>query len=339
MESLEKSRARRAVAASLYLILAAVGVVVFALNTGSIRLSPLEVLSTLLGNGTGEQELILFEYRLPRIIITALAGIGLGIAGAVLQGVSRNSLADPGILGLNAGAAFGLIVFVSFFRSMEGPTALLIPMFTFAGGVLTAILIFLLSYDRNRGISPIRLILVGIAIEAGIGAVTLFLSLRLDEDIYSFASRWLAGSVWGREWIHVGSLLPWIALLAPFIYSQSKKLDVFALGDELAAGIGSRVTRNRIVLLASAVALSCASVAMAGGIGFIGLVAPHIARRLAGPQHRYFLPIAGLVGLFVLVAADTIGRSVFQPVAIPAGVVVALVGGPYFLYLLFKTKF
>lgn len=339
MESMEKSRLRRAVAASFCLLLAAVGVVVFALNTGSIRLSPLNVLNTLLGNGTEEQALILFEYRLPRMAITALAGIGLGIAGATLQGVSRNSLADPGILGLNAGAAFGLIVFVSFFRSMEGTTALLIPMFTFAGGVMTAILIFLLSYDRNRGISPIRLILVGIAIEAGIGAVTLFLSLRLDEDIYSFASRWLAGSVWGREWIHVWSLLPWIALLAPFIYSQSKKLDVFALGDELAAGIGSRVTRNRIVLLASAVALSCASVAMSGGIGFIGLVAPHIARRLAGPQHRYFLPIAGLVGLVVLVAADTIGRSVFQPVAIPAGVVVALVGGPYFLYLLFKIKF
>ncbi|GGG65225.1 FecCD family ABC transporter permease [Paenibacillus radicis (ex Gao et al. 2016)] len=339
MDRIQVSRLRNALWASFTLLLIAIAVVTIALNTGSIRLSPSEVWNTLWGNGTNEQMLILFEYRLPRIIITALAGMGLGVAGAVLQGVSRNALADPGILGLHAGAAFGLIVFVSFFRTMEGPAALLIPLFTFAGGMVTAVIIFLFAYDRFKGLLPIRLILVGIAIEAGIGAFTLFLSLRLDEDTYSFTSRWLAGSVWGREWIHVWTLLPWIALLIPFLYSQSKKLDLFALGDELASGIGSRVTRNRIVMLAAAVALSCASVAMAGGIGFIGLVAPHIARRLAGPQHRYFLPVAALTGLVILVTADTIGRSILQPVAIPAGIVVAMVGGPYFLYMLFKTKF
>ncbi|MFF2093047.1 FecCD family ABC transporter permease [Paenibacillus sp. NPDC058174] len=339
MDRIQANRLRNALWASFTLLLLAIAVVTIALNTGSIRLSPSEVWNTLWGNGTSEQVLILFEYRLPRIVITALAGMGLGVAGAVLQGVSRNALADPGIFGLHAGAAFGLIVFVSFFRTMEGPAALLIPIFTFAGGVVTAVIIFLFAYDRFKGLLPIRLILVGIAVEAGISAFTLFLSLRLDEDTYSFTARWLAGSVWGREWIHVWTLLPWIVLLIPFLYSQSKKLDLFALGDELASGIGSRVTRNRIVMLAAAVALSCASVAMAGGIGFIGLVAPHIARRLAGPQHRYFLPVAALTGLVILVTADTIGRSILQPVAIPAGIVVAMVGGPYFLYMLFKTKF
>lgn len=338
MTSLEKQRTVRAIVAGLLLLAIAIIVVIVSLNTGTIRLSPASIWRTLLGSGTRDETLILFEYRLPRIVITILAGIGLGISGAVLQGVSRNSLADPGILGIHSGAAFGLIVFVSFFRTMEGPAALLIPMFTFAGGIVISIIIFVLAYDRYKGMIPIRLILVGIAIEAGVSAVTLFLSLKLDEDTYTFAARWLAGSVWGRDWVNVWSLLPWVAVLVPIIYSRSRSLDLFALGDETAAGVGSHVTRNRMLMLGLAVALSCASVSMAGGIGFIGLIAPHIARRLAGPQHRHFLPIAALVGLVILVTADTVGRSIFQPNAVPAGVIVAAIGGPYFLYLLLSTE-
>ncbi|WP_141499824.1 FecCD family ABC transporter permease [Paenibacillus luteus] len=338
MASLEQKRTARAIIVGIILIAVAAVVILVSLNTGTIRLSPASIWRTLLGGGTSDEQLILFDYRMPRIIITILAGIGLGISGAVLQGVSRNSLADPGILGIHAGAALGLILFVSFFRNMEGPTALLIPMFTFAGGAVISILIFMLAYDRFKGMIPIRLILVGIAVEAGVSALTLFLSLRLDEDNYSFAARWLAGSVWGREWVNVWALLPWIVLLVPIVYLRSRALDLFALGDETAAGVGSHVTRNRVIMLGLAVALSCASVSMAGGIGFIGLVAPHIARRLAGPQHRYYLPIAALVGLVILVTADTVGRSIFQPNAIPAGVVVAAIGGPYFLYLLLSTK-
>ncbi|WP_059052083.1 FecCD family ABC transporter permease [Paenibacillus senegalimassiliensis] len=337
-EILVRKRFRRAVAFSLIFSLVAVIVVLISLNTGSISLSPASVWQTMMGYGTNEEKMILFDYRLPRIIITMLAGIGLGVSGAAFQGTTRNALADPGILGINTGAALGLIIFVSFFRTMEGPLSLLIPIFTFAGGTLSAFIIFLFAYDRHRGILPIRLILVGIAVAAGISAVTLILSLKLDEETYSFAARWLAGSVWGRDWIHVWSLLPWVALLVPFIYSRSQTLDILSLGDEIAHSLGSHVTRERLLLLGTAVALTCASVSVAGGIGFIGLVAPHIAKRLTGPQHRYFLPVAALIGLVILVTADTIGRSIFRPNAIPAGVVVALVGGPYFLYLLFKSK-
>lgn len=338
MASLEKKRAARAILVGIVLMAVAIVVVIVSLNTGTIRLSPTEIWRTLLGGGTADERLVLFEYRLPRIVVTALAGIGLGISGAVLQGISRNSLADPGILGINAGAALGLIMFVTYFRTMEGPAALLIPLFTFAGGAAISVLIFVLAYDRFRGLIPIRLLLVGIAVEAGVSAFTLFLSLRLDEDTYAFTARWLAGSVWGREWVNAGALLPWIVLLVPIIYMRSRSLDLFALGDETALGVGSQVGRSRLVLASLAVALACASVSMAGGIGFIGLIAPHLARRLAGPQHRHFLPIAGLVGLVILVTADTVGRSLFQPNAIPAGVVVAAIGGPFFLYLLLHTK-
>lgn len=338
MASVEQKRTAKAIVVAVVLLAAAAAIVIVSLNTGTIRLPAEAIWRTLLGGGTADEKLVLFDYRLPRIVVTVLAGIGLGISGAVLQGVSRNSLADPGILGINAGAALGLILYVSFFRSMEGPAALLIPLFTFAGGILIAALIFMLAFDRLKGLIPIRLLLVGIAVEAGVSAFTLFLSLRLDEDTYAFAARWLAGSVWGREWVNVLALLPWIALLVPLVYVRSRSLDLFALGDETAIGVGSPVGRSRLMLTILAVALACASVSMAGGIGFIGLIAPHIARRLAGPQHRHFLPIAGLIGLVVLVAADTVGRSLFQPNAIPAGVVVAAIGGPYFLYLLLQSK-
>jgi len=311
-------------------------IVLISLNTGSIRLSPLRVMWTWLGQGSNVENLIMFQYRLPRILITILAGIGLGVAGAVLQGVSRNALADPGILGINAGAGFGLIVFVSFFRTMEGLIALLIPLFTFGGGVLIALLIFMLSYDRQRGLLPIRLILVGIAVAAGVSAVTLLLSLKLDPDTYAFAATWLAGSVWGREWVNVWALLPWITLFIPWVYLRSRTLDMFVLGDEIAASLGNSITRSRIVLLLLAVGLASASVAMVGSIGFVGLIAPHIAKQLVGARHQHFLPVAAMIGMIMLLSADTIGRSIFQPNFVPAGVVVALIGGPYFIYILFR---
>ncbi|MBT2713656.1 iron ABC transporter permease [Pseudomonas sp. ISL-88] len=329
---------KKAAAAGFFLLLITAGIILIGLNTGSFRLTPLTVGKTLFGYGTFQSTTVLFDYRLPRILVTMMAGIGLGVAGAILQGVSRNPLADPGILGLHAGASFGLMIYITFFHSLEAEASVFIPLFTFAGGTLAALIIVLLTYDRLNGFLTIRMLLVGIAVSAGFSAVTLFMSLRLNEETYTFASRWLVGNVWGRDWIHVWSLLPWIGILAPIAWMQSRSLNILMLGDQAAAGLGAHVQRKRIVLIAIAVGLSCASVAMAGGIGFIGFAAPHLARRLVGTMHQHIIPIAGLIGLVILVAADTIGRSLFQPNAIPAGVVAAAIGAPYFLYLVMKIK-
>ncbi|MGE8205444.1 FecCD family ABC transporter permease [Heyndrickxia sp. NPDC080065] len=334
---LNKDNKRAFIVTTVFIVISVI-VVLLSLNTGTLKISPLKVIQTFLGQGDFESSTVLFDYRMPRILITMLAGIGLGISGAILQGLTRNSLADPGILGLHAGAAFGLIIFVTFFHSMNEHSALFIPLFTFGGGVLTALLIVLLAYDPNKGLLPIRLILVGIAISTGFSAIALFFSLRLNEETYSFAARWLVGDVWGRDWINVIALLPWILILVPFTWIKSKALNAISLGDDIASGLGVSVEKNRILLLAAAVGLSSASVAMAGGIGFIGLAAPHLARRLVGPMYQHFLPLSGLIGLIILVLSDTIGRSIFQPNAIPAGIVVAAIGAPYFLYLLAKTK-
>ncbi|MFX0109628.1 FecCD family ABC transporter permease [Bacillus pumilus] len=329
---------QRALVVTVVLLCLSVAVVLYSLNTGTLKLNPLVVVKTLFGFGDFQSETVLFDYRLPRIVVTMLAGIGLGIAGGILQSLSRNPLADPGIIGLNAGAAFGLIVYVTYFHALEGNPSLLIPLFTFGGGLLAAAVIVLLAYDRQEGLVPIRLILVGIAVAAGFSALTLFLSLKLDEDTYTFASRWLVGNVWGRDWIHVLALLPWIVCLVPLTLMQSSTLNALTLGDAVASSVGVRVQRQRLLLLTLAVGLASASVSMTGGIGFIGLVAPHLARRLVGSLHQYFLPVSALLGLLILVSADTIGRSIFAPNAIPAGVVVAFIGAPYFLYLLTKTK-
>ncbi|KXZ13033.1 iron ABC transporter permease [Bacillus nakamurai] len=329
---------KKAAAAGFILLLIAAGIILIGLNTGSFRLTPLTVGKTLFGYGTFQSTTVLFDYRLPRILVTMMAGIGLGVSGAILQGVSRNALADPGILGLHAGASFGLMIYITFFHSLDAKASVFIPLFTFAGGTLAALMIVLLTYDKLNGFLTIRMLLVGIAVSAGFSAVTLFMSLRLNEETYTFASRWLVGNVWGRDWIHVWSLLPWIGILAPIAWLQSRSLNILMLGDQAAAGLGAHVQRKRIVLIAIAVGLSCASVAMAGGIGFIGFAAPHLARRLVGTMHQHIIPIAGLIGLVILVAADTIGRSLFQPNAIPAGVVAAAIGAPYFLYLVMKIK-
>ncbi|MCM3026575.1 iron ABC transporter permease [Bacillus safensis] len=329
---------QRALVVTVVLLCLSAAVVLYSLNTGTLKLSPVMVVKTLFGFGDFQSETVLFDYRLPRIVVTMLAGIGLGIAGGILQSLSRNPLADPGIIGLNAGAAFGLIVFVTYFHALEGNPSLLIPLFTFGGGLLAAGVIVLLAYDRHEGLVPIRLILVGIAVAAGFSALTLYLSLKLDEDTYTFASRWLVGNVWGRDWIHVLALLPWIVCLVPLTLMQSNTLNALTLGDAVASSVGVRVQRKRLLLLTLAVGLASASVSMTGGIGFIGLVAPHLARRLVGSLHQYFLPVSALLGLLILVSADTIGRSIFAPNAIPAGVVVAFIGAPYFLYLLTKTK-
>ncbi|GAA4719529.1 iron ABC transporter permease [Brevibacillus fulvus] len=332
------ARRRKAFAVGGLMLAVAICTMVLSLNTGTIWLSPITIVQTLFGFGDADAAMVLFDYRLPRILVCALAGIGLAVSGSILQGISRNSLADPGILGLHAGASCGLIVFITFFRSLEDPLALFIPLFTFAGGTIAALLIFLLAYNRQTGLQPVRMILVGIAVTAGFSAISLFFSLRLDEDTYSFTSRWLVGSVWGRDWENVYALFPWVTIFTCYSLWRARILDAFSLGDERAIGIGVALQRERLWLLLSAVALSSASVAMVGGVGFIGLVAPHLAKRLVGSTAKYQIPVAALIGLIILAAADMIGRTLFLPNSIPAGVIVAAVGAPYFLFLLVKAK-
>ncbi|MFD0710355.1 FecCD family ABC transporter permease [Paenibacillus sp. GCM10027626] len=315
-------------------------VVIFivSMSTGFSRLTPLELLRTLFGMGTDKQELILFEFRLPRIVISVLIGAGLAVSGCIMQGISRNALADPGILGINAGAGLMVMMFISFFPSKGAAPVYMLPLLALLGAGATASLIYSLAYKRHEGLIPTRLLLTGIAVAAGISAAMIVLTLRLSPENYQFVATWLAGSIWGTSWKFVLALLPWIAVLLPYVIVKARSMNVLNLGDLTATGLGAPVERERFKLLVAAVGLAGSCVAVSGGIGFVGLIGPHLARRLVGPRHQILLPTAAMVGALLVLTADMLGRSIIQPQEIPAGIVVAVIGAPYFLYLLARSK-
>ncbi|GIN72350.1 iron ABC transporter permease [Bacillus sp. J14TS2] len=307
-------------------------------NTGHIRLSPSEVIYTLFGKGTDKQNLILFDFRLPRIVLSILVGAALAISGTVLQGLSRNALADPGILGINAGAGLMVLLYVAFFPNASGGSILFLPILAWVGAAATATVIYGLSYKRDEGISPTRLLLTGIAVAAGISSFTIVITLMLSPDEYQFVATWMAGSIWGSTWMYVVAFLPFLIVLTPFTMYKASVLNILNMGDELASGLGVAVERERRWLLFAAVGLAGSAVSVSGGIGFVGLIAPHLVRSLIGPKHQFLLPTVALVGGFLVLLADTIGRSILQPSEVPAGIVVAVIGAPYFLYLLARSK-
>ncbi|MFF2480391.1 FecCD family ABC transporter permease [Paenibacillus sp. NPDC058071] len=336
--STEKKRRRRSFQVITVLIALILTAFVISMNTGAFAMSPKELLQTLFGWGNDKQELVLFQFRLPRIVVSMLIGAGLALSGAIMQGISRNALADPGILGINAGAGLVVMLYVAFFPVATGNSVFLLPMLAFGGASLTALLIYLLSYKKNEGIMPTRLILTGVAVAAGISAAMIVLTLRINPHKYQMVATWLAGSIGDTNWKHVLALLPWIVILLPYVFFKSHTMNVLSLSDMTAKGLGANVSREQIKLLAAGVGLAASSVAVSGGIGFVGLVAPHLARRLVGPKYQGLLPASALLGALLVLVADTIGRWIMQPSQIPAGIVTAVIGAPYFLYLMAKSK-
>jgi iron complex transport system permease protein len=338
LSELEKAKSHRYTMLLIVLIALVVLSFLASMNIGLIRLSPLDVLKTLFGSGTSKQDLILFEFRLPRIIVSVLVGAGLAVSGAILQGVARNGLADPGLLGINAGAGLAVVAFISFFPTKQAAPIYAMPVAALVGASLTAAIIYVLAYKKGQGIAPTRLILVGIAVAAGIGAALLLLTIRLNPRDFQFVTVWLAGSIWGTNWKFVLALLPWIVVLLPYTFYKARILDVLTLNEQVSRGLGMSVEKERIALIIAAVGLAGSCVAVGGGIGFVGLIGPHLARRLVGPKHRVLLPVAALAGGLLLIVADTLARWIIQPTEIPTGLVVSFIGAPYFLYLMVKAK-
>jgi iron complex transport system permease protein len=334
----EQGRRRRGIRVMLVLFILIIITFMISVNTGYIRLTPLELLRTLFGAGTAKQHLILFDFRLPRIVISLLIGAGLAVSGCILQGISRNALADPGILGINAGAGLMVMLFISYYPTTGAAPVYLLPLLALLGAGLTAALIFSLAYQRHRGLLPTRLLLTGIGVAAGISAAMIVLTLKLSPDKYQFVASWLAGSIWGTNWKFVLALLPWIAVLLPYVLLKARVLNVMSLGDHMAVGLGVPMSKEQLKLLSAAVGLAAACVAVSGGIGFVGLIGPHLARRLVGPKHQMLIPTTALAGALLVLTADTLGRWILQPSEIPTGIVVAVIGAPYFLYLLSRSK-
>lgn len=310
--------------------------IVIGMGIGHASLSYDRLLPTLTGDGTFKEEFVLFSIRMPRIIITVLAGMMLALSGAILQGITRNDLADPGIIGINSGAGVAVAVFFLFSPIEPGAFVYMIPIVAFIGAFLTACLIYVFSYDKTTGLAPVRLVLVGIGFSMALAGSMIVLISSAEKEKVDFIAKWLAGSIWGTDWPFILALLPWLLILLPFTLYKAHRLNLLGLSEPVAIGVGVSIERERIILLLTAVALAAAAVSVTGGISFIGLMSPHIAKAIVGPRHQLFLPIAILIGGWLLLIADIIGHNLIEPNGIPAGIMVALIGAPYFMYLLLK---
>ncbi|MDW8553333.1 iron ABC transporter permease [Staphylococcus nepalensis] len=310
----------------------------WSMTSGEYKMSVGTFFKTLIGQGEYTDTLILMEFRLPRMIITILAGAALAMSGAIIQSVTKNPLAEPGILGINAGSGFAIALFIVVGQVSADNFVYVLPFISMLGGIITALIIFSFSYNRGEGITPASMVLVGVGMATALSGGSLTLMSTFDEDQSEFIASWLAGNIWGDEWAFVIAFLPWVIVLIPFLLLKSNVLNLLNTHQYIAQGVGVKIGKERIVLLLIAVVLSSAAVSVAGAIGFIGLLGPHIAKSIVGPRHQLFLPISIFIGAFLLVLADTVGQIILQPSGIPAGIVVSIIGAPYFLYLMYKTK-
>ncbi|MFC4778271.1 FecCD family ABC transporter permease [Paenibacillus sp. GCM10023252] len=311
--------------------------IVAGMGLGSAKLSYDRLIPTLLGHGTFKEEFVLYSLRLPRIFVTLLAGMALALSGAILQGITRNDLADPGIIGINSGAGVSIAVFFLFMPIDIGTFAFMIPLVAFVGAIGTTVLLYLLSYNKRLGgLQPISLVLNGVGFAFAFSGLMIVLISSADRTKVDFIAKWMAGNIWGTDWPFVLALLPWLLVLMPYAYWKANRLNLLGLSDAVAVGVGVSVNRERTMLLLTAVALAASAVSVTGGIAFIGLMAPHIARALVGPRFQLFMPVAILIGGWLLLLADTIGRNIPTSGGIPAGIIVSLIGAPYFMLLLLR---
>lgn len=326
---------RRVPVILIILTLVTIVAMVISVSYGEYPISTLDVVKTLLGLPTSNRDyaFIVNTLRLPRTIVAFLVGVGLAIAGTITQSITRNPLAAPEIIGINAGATLAA---VSLLVLLPNAPLSLLPFAAFGGALTVALLIYLLAWQG--GSSPIRLILIGIGFDLIVVALTDIMITFGEIDTVSQALVWLAGSVYGRTWSQVMALIPWIIIFGLMALLLTRELNILNLGDEIARGLGSQVEWQRGLLLLTSVALAGASIATAGAVGFVGLMSPHLGRQLVGASHEGLLPVSAMIGGMLVVIADLLGRVLFAPLELPCGIITAAIGAPYFVYLLIQTR-
>ena len=321
------ARRRRAIVIGLFVATLAVGIV--SVGLGAVDIGVDRVLAALVGHGTFSEQRIIVEFRLPRIVVGACVGAGLAVSGVLLQALTRNPLASPAVVGINGGAGLGAIVVLSFAHNLASSWSA--PAGAFAGALLVGTVVYLLS-RRGGVVNPGRLALIGVATsglaQAGIQLVLVLTVFTGDIQV---ALRWLLGSLWDRSWDNVWQILPFTAVLLPLAWLLAEQLDVLGLGDDVPRALGAHLEVLKAGVLVIAVALAASAVAVAGTVAFVGLIAPHMCRRLVGPGHRALVPAAALSGALLILVADSIGRILLPPLEIPVGLLVAVIGAPYFL--------
>lgn len=335
MNEMETDETIKSKSLKIIIILFFTGFTIFAmvasLTLGSVDISFSTIVHTLLGNVQTTDEMVIWNIRFPRNIVGALVGANLAVSGAILQAVMKNPLADPGIVGVSSGAGLAGVIMLIF---IPEASILLTPV-AFVGAMLSAAAVYALAW--KNGIRPTRIILAGVAVSAflgsGISALLVFYS-----DKVQGALLWMVGGLSARSWPQVETLFPYTILGLVLALAGCKALTILSLGDETARGLGVPVERVRFSMTAVAALLAAGAVSVAGLIGFVGLVVPHIVRLIIGTDYKYVIPGSAILGAGVLVFCDTLGRVAFSPIEIPAGIIMAFLGAPFFLYLLRRSS-
>ena len=330
---------KRFIGVSLSLLLLLVVIFFIAVSLGSYRMSINEVVLTLMGGGSKLQETTIFDIRLPRLCVALVVATCLSTAGCVLQSVTQNELAEPGMIGINAGAVLAVVLLISsgqttYYSQIGDFSLLVMPIVAVIGSLVSGVLIYRLSY--RKGILPTRLILTGIGVNVGINAFISLYQLKMSQGDYNQVLTWTSGSLWGSSWKFFYLILPLAVIFLGLTIYKLKVLDVLDLGDEISTGLGVQVELERKRLFFYAIVLSALATAVAGNIAFLGLLGPQLAKRLVGPVHRRQLPVAWLVSGIIILVADSISRNMFSPIEIPVGITISIVGVPYFIYLMLK---
>ena len=303
---------------------------------GTYKISPSEVINTLLGNGTKLQNTAILTIRLPRLLVGMFVAVALSTAGAILQTVTKNDLA-----GINAGAAVAAVLFITYstgayYSELGQLSIFVLPAMAIIGAAVTAFIIYMMS--SRKGIKPKRLLLIGIGLNAGLNAFITFFTFRGGVGYYNRVLVWTSGSLWGSGWSYAKVIIPIVAIMFIVVLLNHKKLDVLNLSDELAISLGLNLEKERKKFLTFAVILAGTATAFAGNIGFLGLISPHIARKLVGPYHKKFITVSAMISIIIVILADAVSRNLFSPIEIPVGITVSIFGVPYFIYLMMKEK-
>jgi len=329
LEYVERKKKRMAVLVSILLLLL---IAIYAgLSFGAVSVSFKELWSVLASGGEGVYEKIVYNLRLPRVIVGLCVGACLAASGALLQGVMRNPLADPGIIGVSSGGGLFAIITMVIFPQYS----YLLPFIAFIGAFLTTVLIYMFAWDK--GASPVKIILAGVAMNAVLGAIMNGVMVLYSDRVQSVIG-WLSGGLNGRSWYHVDIILPYTIIMLLVSLLAIKPVNILILGDDAAKLLGQNVELIRMLIILLASFLAGIAVSVAGLIGFVGLVVPHIIRLLIGEDYRFLLPFSIIGGAALVVIADTAARSLFDPIELPVGILLAALGGPFFIILLRRRR-
>ncbi len=331
VEKANKTSHSKKVAIIFILTIICLGSFLVSIGKGSLDISPTEIFRAMFIEKDTINHQIIWNVRLPRTLVAGLVGMCLALSGAILQGVMRNPLAAPNIIGVTSGAGFVAFLIMIIFPDYTH----LVPAGAFVGALFATLFVYLLAWQN--GINPLRLVLAGVAVSSLLGAGISSLMIFYPDRVVGIIG-FMVGGLSARTWPHFEMLLPYAVLGIILSFLFPSKLNILMLGDEIATGLGLHVERTRIMFIVFAALLAASAVSVVGLLGFVGLIVPHIARLVIGSDYRYLFPATAVLGALVVMLCDTIARLVLDPVEIPVGIIMSLLGAPFFLYLLRERR-